>query len=237
MNNWLNEEERKQEIFIQHENLIDTNLSAFYDLCIRVNKVKPGSLSISRLKVLGNKSFTIQENDSDGDGGRCGIWGKRGIKFSCSTSDLILIEIYIDEYHYNKDRELGDISMQIDSIKICKKCSYKDIFDWDEEKMLNVIKWLLLESDSINEYIQGKEVKSESTRHEMNLIKSKLSKLDNDLEDANKKLSLIEYFQIGRTKTEKANQINFQNSIINDILNEISILNKKHLELSSYDEK
>src|ERR1035441_8635864 len=106
MANWL-EEERKRSLLLQREEAAHNQLRMFYDLSNRVNRVKPNSLSVSRLKIEGQRTFTISEMQDDGDGGRMGVWGKRGIRVSCTDkdeTDETLVDVIISEHHHNFDR-------------------------------------------------------------------------------------------------------------------------------------
>ena len=155
MSKLLNEEKDEKSISSLKGNVLYKNLHPFYDVCHRVNSVEQKPLTLYKDRVVGNKHFII---DKSGEKGSGQIWGVRGIKFSNLPSNEVQIEVFVKEYHYKYDEKWGDHSYNEDKTVICKKCFDNDFSDWKEEKMLKIVHWLVLESESVIENIPGKEI-------------------------------------------------------------------------------
>jgi hypothetical protein len=158
MANWLEEEELKKSLLLQREEAAHKQPRNFYSLCERVNGVKPNSLSIHRLKVEGQRTFTIRDTEVDGDGGWSGEQGKRGIQLSCPSQYEIFVDVIINEHHSSFDRVCGDISTDRKRVVVRRKCNLQALSDWREDQLLNVIQWMMLESDAIEGNVPGIEV-------------------------------------------------------------------------------
>jgi hypothetical protein len=161
MDNWLEAEEHKKAVSLQREQAVHEQLKTFYDLCNRVNDIRPNSLSINWLRAESTRTYTIRKTESDDDGGSMGLWGKRGIRISCPAQDETFIEVVINEHHHHIDRVCGDISSDREKVVTRKTCSIQGISDWREDQILQAIRWMMLESDTINDSIPGVEVVTE----------------------------------------------------------------------------
>lgn len=161
MANWLEAEEHKKSLLLQREEAVHKHLKTFYDLCTRVNGVKPGALSIHRLKVVGQRSLPISKIESDGDGGSMGARGKRGISVSCPNPDETFIDLVIHEHHHHIDRVCGDISSDREKVVVRKTCALQELSDWREDQILNAIQWMMLESEAVKDSIPGTEIVTE----------------------------------------------------------------------------
>lgn len=182
MTNWLESEEMKFEenkkvellkeqtkllndqARIKTEDHLTSLLKKFYDLCHRVIKVKPGSLMVSKLKILGtNKAIIPKVTYITGKtkGNRYeSLYHRRGINFSFLNPDELIIDLLIESQQTGGNWE-GQYSYKTECILLRKKVIPQDIINWQEDKMLNTIQWLILESelDLIKESIPGENQK------------------------------------------------------------------------------
>lgn len=234
MANWLESEENKKldkdkerELILQMQERVHNDLKRFYELCDRVNKVKPHSLSVYRLGVSGNKRSDT-EKYGFGSGSR-EVYNNRGIVFNCSNIERLMINVYLLEHHWEAGIYLGGrwidgeyfepISSDSKSYTEQKEILHKrflpeDIINWTEEDMLITIEYLLRETEYIN--LPGNEMSEEQKN-------IKLNDLRNQLRVAKSNLLIINGFKIGRTKKEKEIEVKTQNENIKklhlDIIN------------------
>ena len=161
MANWLEEEEHKKQLLLQSEEAARKHLQAFYDLCNRVNGVRPNSLEINRLRVEGTRTFSIRPIEHFEDGGSMGVWGRRGIHITSPTQDEVLIDAFINEHHYFRDAVCGDLSSDKEKVVIRKKCAFHDLSEWREDQILHAIRWMMAEAEAIKDSIPGTEIMTE----------------------------------------------------------------------------
>ena len=195
-----------------------------------MNNVKPDSLAISELRVVGTKRLEIRKIESDGDGGRMGSSGNRGIKFSHPSNNEIFIDLFMHVFHHHYDRVVGDISYDSDELISRFESSLNDLQTWSEEKMLNAIQWLIQENDSYIQNIPGNEIINVNKIKEARVkARGIISENDKKIGDLNLKLTETQKFQFGRPQAEKHRQLKVINDAIEKLNKEI-IETKKNLE-------
>lgn len=161
MANWLEAEEQKKRLLLEREESVHTGLERFYGVCSRVNSVRPGSLEINRLTITGTPSYTISKMQDDGDGGRTGTFGSRGLRFDCSHQDHFLLDILTIEHHRGFDRVAGDMTYDKEKLLARKKFAFQHLAEWSDDQMLSAVQWILLDSDAIEECTPGTTVITE----------------------------------------------------------------------------
>jgi len=163
MANWLEEEEHKrdllrqeEELLRQREALVHTHLGTLYNLCDRVNGVKPRSLSIDRLTIIGLRSYTIEWRKVN-NGGVVVVKGTRSIRFSPQPDAITFCDAVI-----NEDKQLlsndGNASWNLEIVVLRTTCSLHDLTEWREDQILNSIQWMMLESETIKGNVPGIQV-------------------------------------------------------------------------------
>jgi hypothetical protein len=144
------------------ETEVRDGLSSFIKLCSRVDTVRPYSLVVSGLRAEGVKPFysagaqpyyttTISRP-------RSGIATtmRRAIRCSCSIPNTVYLEaVSVVRYRSWSDMEGTSPGHGSDVVEVRKAVSPRDLSEWSEARMLSAIQWLLLESDSIEEYLPG----------------------------------------------------------------------------------
>lgn len=147
------------------EEILKNNLSLFFNLCNRIKKLdnNPNSLMISGFQVA---SVSYKKDFSD-------FSDFRVISFSTTETDQILIEIrsYQDEYYG------GQKMKTIEKMYLSKKILNQDILDWEEEKMINTIRWINSQYDNIKKNLPKENeglIREENADNE-NLINSILT--------------------------------------------------------------
>lgn len=253
MENWLESEEKKKiivdkarEITSQIEEKIHNDLKPFYELCQRVNNVKPNSIEISRLKIMGKKSFEIERKYTEYGTVSSYTNGSRGLIFNCSNKEQLMVIVLIDEYHQWEGRHFPGIWIDneyhepintegnyYNSLKeiLHKRFLLDDIKNWTEKQMLHTIDYLLLKTESID--LPGDELAEEWKKDLIEKETIQLSNLKKDLQNSENSLSKINGFHIGRSKEEKEEQIKTQNEIIKKIKSDIINTQKKLDKLKS----
>jgi len=222
MTNWLEnleEEERRDsskriildEIRAKSEDSLKNSLVPFFQLCNRVSKVKNSILKVRELEVTGD-SIILNYPYSNENGYTNGHKLFRYVKF-----DLDSIEVFTSVCEYS------DLSNKIfiyetghtNFILFRNRIAIQSINNWEEEKILNLIKWLLFDydNDSVIEYLPGEEIYNYNTK--------KYSLLE-DLKEANSKLNQIQQWQFGRSSYEKYGEVNNQKDRIKKIQNELA---------------
>lgn len=180
MSNWLEEQEHKQVLLRQQEALLEQakahkqalslqgeqvaheRLKLFYALCHRVNGVRYGSLSIDRLKAEGpHRVIEKLEQFDDGDI-YSGVQGWRGIHISCPDQHEVFIDLVITQRIYTDRKKFYENNTTV----LRKTCAIQDLSDWQEQRILLVIQWMLLESAAINDSIPGVEIMTEKAAAE-----------------------------------------------------------------------
>jgi len=165
MANWLEAEEHKLEaeeqersLLFQTEEAVHRQLATFYGLCERVNRVRPASLWVRRLKIEGRRTYTIEETEY-GPRTIRGITGNRGIRISCPNQNETFIDAFIHEIHVNFDVDSPlEEDLSLERVVIRKTCALQDLLDWREDQILLAIQWMMLESEAIEDSIPGTEV-------------------------------------------------------------------------------
>jgi hypothetical protein len=144
MGNWLEDEERKK-ILRQQSDLIESEhcrrreqevlkrLSRFRELCDRVDRVRPGRLLIDQFNIQG---ATITRSLSNS-------FSRPGLHISCRSQDEIFIDV-LETQGFNQGKNLDFWGQP--NIVIRRVCSLQDLTDWPDDKILNVIQWLIGES-------------------------------------------------------------------------------------------
>jgi hypothetical protein len=159
MANWLEAEEHKKSLLLQREQTVHGQLTAFYDLCNRVNAVRPDSLSIDRLRANGTRTYKIHEMVDAGDGDRSGmVMGKRGIRISSPNPDEVFIDVVIYERHSSYYREVGYLNSDEENVVLRKTCAIQYLSEWREDQILLAIQWMMLETEDIRESIPGTDI-------------------------------------------------------------------------------
>jgi hypothetical protein len=220
MTNWLEEEENKKSNLAQRNNLLLNSLNRFYDICRRVNKVKSG-VSISEFEVIGNTKRILSERIYFYGGDHTDeLYFKRGIRFSIWEQDEMILEVITRQYTYRQYIHTDDAPGNI-VVHIRKKLFPKELNEWNEEKMLNLIQWLLFEIDSVRETLPGEEMEIESSSIKSSL-ESELSRLKKDLVLENHKLAEIEVWKFDRRREVREEQILKQKSKIDPLIRRIN---------------
>lgn len=185
MSNWLEDEEHKkllkdQEISlrVQREEAVHTHLRQFYDLCHRVNGFRHDALSIDRLKVECKRS---RQSRRDGYQSFHTVDEWRGIRISCPNQDETFIDVVIKTHsrdaYWNDDVPPADYSSDKERVVIQNTCSLQELMDWREDQIIQLIQWLLLESEVIKGSIPGKEIKNELAEAEALKAKAEAEQL------------------------------------------------------------
>jgi len=171
MTNWLESEEKKKKIELekftlerneelirrqnsaqdiaQKDDIIHNNLKAFYELCNRFKHIDSNTLTIEKLKVFTEKALPAYISNS--------LFEKREICFLSTPSDHIIIEIQQYKYSVFYSSLDGSRMDTVSSKKLFlrKTCLNHDLLDWDEEKMINTIRWITSKYDSVKESLPG----------------------------------------------------------------------------------
>ncbi len=230
--------EKKRELISMMEEKVHSNLKIFYELCQRVNRVKPNSLIISRLKIHGTKRFEIEKYVYEGSGiVASSIEGSRSLVFDCSNVEKLMMNVVIYREIYKEGKyypaKFSRNGEWLEELSIPSKHSTEteevlhkrflpeDILNWTEEEMLVTIQYLLLEVKHVN--LPGKELAIE---WQIDLMKKENSKLTKAMHE----LSVVKEFHIGRSKKEKEEQIKNLEASISEILEKI---NSKEWKLMS----
>jgi len=219
MANWLEEEENKlaeekkriedlKAIRDEKEALLNESLKEFFILCDRVNKVKYG-LEISKFEVIGATTSLKGPNVCSQVGYRDhSVFYKlinRGIKFHLGSIEAFtVIQESLDSvFHRHKEFVLFRNLTTDQSIR-----------NWEEEKIINLIRWLLfdLDNDTVIKYMPGEEEYNYHTQK---------NNLHNELNEAISKLTQCERWQLGRDSYDKYMNVNILKGKINDIKSEI----------------
>ena len=240
MANWLESEESNKKKLLENEDNLHKMLKNFFDLCSRVNTVKPNSLEISKLKVIGTKQYTIKHVEEYEWGDREGIYGKNGILFSMNNVNEIFIDVIIDQNNYYIHNKLGDCSVRWDNVLFRKIMTSEDILNWPEQQMLNTIQWIIKESKSIKENIPGEITLTDEEKAALKLkmeteaaalrvhketrraqLTQKLAETINSLQIAKNFLEDIRKYKIGRSASRKELELDSQKKTIENIEKEI----------------
>jgi hypothetical protein len=213
MTNWLESEEQKKiieendeknrtQIQSKKEEIIHNNLKTFYDLCDRVNKLKY-ALKISRLNVTAFLHHNLPDRTETyyhsgigfpGEYRQATIFvrGTREIYFSVSNNEIEITLFYnLDEHaisdNYGISYDLPQYPKKYKKEILKRYCSNQDLVNWQEEKMINTIRWIINELDynsieenlpGINEGIIEKERKNEQLKEQKLLEEKKKEKLE-----------------------------------------------------------
>lgn len=149
MANWLEEEEHRQSLLLQREEMVRTHLRALYDLCDRVNGVTPGSLRmIGWFIIEGLRTYWIIPER---------VRGKRRLRLNCQSDSVTFIDAIIDEEDIHRFMQDGT-SLNREFVVLRTACSLHDLSEWREDQILNAIQWMMLESEAIKGNIPGTEV-------------------------------------------------------------------------------
>jgi hypothetical protein len=169
MSNWLEAEERKLEarrrellLLSEREETVHKHLETFYDLCERVNGVRYNSLSIDRLKVECTRSH---QTKTDGYQSFHTVDERRGIHISCPNQDETFIDVVIKKHsrnvYWNDDVPPADYASDEERVVVRNTCTLQELIDWREDQIIELIQWMLLESEVIKGSIPGKEIRNE----------------------------------------------------------------------------
>lgn len=134
-------DKQRDEDRIQKEEILKKNLGIFFNLCDRINKLdnNPYLLSISNLKVFSKKDKKATNNWYDY------YSDYREISFSITETNQILIEIRCYQERYRQSY----LQETIEKMLLSKKCLNQDILNWEEEKMISTIRWIIFQFDNI----------------------------------------------------------------------------------------
>lgn len=169
MSNWLESEETNDRLLAEArhqegrrrreiEGAVEAMLAAFHGLCNRVNLVRGSVLTVSRLEVIGNKEFTVRYVSD-----QAGTTGRRAMLFDCANpKELLLVVGVIGRWRY-WDRDDGTTTVPYAQAIVRKVFQPLDLANWQEARMLETIKWLLCESDTIDDCLPGVTCGPQST--------------------------------------------------------------------------
>lgn len=165
-----NEAKIRVQDLAEKEKILHETLILFYDLCNRVYKIKH-SPTVSRLNIVGTSLYHLPTEHRKHIWGECNdcppttthyevtVHGFRGILFTVSESEEINIIVYYDLQKtstYSRYSEITKTDLKNPRRTIFrKKCLLEDISNWSEEKMLNTIRWIILEFDTFEENLPG----------------------------------------------------------------------------------
>ena len=248
MDPWLEKEEKKAlERLQQEENLhktnaslnainkeIHNNLSSFYNLCQRVRAIKP-ALNISECHVTGFGN-TIYNKPASYLNIYRRLRVKRHIRFYSSDSETLLIDILIEEcMEVQLEYDYLENPKMINNTRLVTRSRFlmDDLINWGDEKMINIIKWLLFEpvlqdyfgnydSDIDEIWIQYLRFLSFPNNDlpgkiQSNLLFDIVPQIATCLEELREEksiLSNLNEWHFGRTEDIKDQQISLQNQIL-----------------------
>jgi hypothetical protein len=234
MGNWLESEEKTKN---DHDRLVqdlqNVILKKFYTLCKRVNDVRPSSLDTSfKYQIIGNKSIIkYSHTDSDYPHELIGVLIKRGVIFDVLNQNEFIIDLFTTEYsfkgnqasrYHKSDNENGFVP--IINIVCRKKANRIELLNWEDDNILKLIDWLLIDLNSIKNDLPGIEMESEATILTTSLADD-LKKLEIELKNEEDLLIEIEKWHFGRSADDKEEEIRSQKGVINDILRKITDVN------------
>lgn len=249
MTNWLESEEKKKEEDALIEKLNDekwsslyNNLTSFFDLCKRLNTLRNSeALRIVYTSITGICYwYTIRFKDDYGDGDH--IFYERVISFNYKENpERFELDVYLQEQHSHSYLTFPYKLFNAHRRYLYrKKIDIEDIINWDEEKRLHIIKWLLGELDkgipsgndyNMDGYLHWLNVPTESLPGKSNAnpvfdYKTELDKLDKAIVLVKNTIVELNRWQMFRSDSEKRDQISRQEEKIIKIKLEILNLGK-----------